>query len=266
MTNNDNDIFSAAGNADEELTPFDVRDSSSRSGIVKLALGFGFLLALALIILKIYQPGVRDRDAPPKIVADNTPFKVELEDAGGVETPNQDKTVYEVMDGNKPNETVTALPSAEVPIELPKSANIKVDPAPTRPASIKPAPAKPKATTQRPAAANPSGSIKAAGPGYIKTAPPAPSGATIRTGNSDYVVQVASVRTSEAAQDVWNRTETKFSDVINSQMYADIKYADLAEKGVYYRLRVAGLADKSSAAALCDTFKARGQACFVTRK
>jgi hypothetical protein len=266
MTNNDNDIFSAAGNADEELTPFDVRDSSSRSGIIKLALGFGFLLALALIILKIYQPGVRDRDAPPKIVADNTPFKVELEDAGGVETPNQDKTVYEVMDGNKPNETVTALPSAEVPIELPKSANIKVDPAPTRPASIKPAPAKPKATTQRPAAANPSGSIKAAGPGYIKTAPPAPSGATIRTGNSDYVVQVASVRTSEAAQDVWNRTETKFSDVINSQMYADIKYADLAEKGVYYRLRVAGLADKSSAAALCDTFKARGQACFVTRK
>ena len=266
MTNNDNDIFSAAGNADEELTPFDVRDSSSRSGIIKLALGFGFLLALALIILKIYQPGVRDRDAPPKIVADNTPFKVELEDAGGVETPNQDKTVYEVMDGNKPNETVTALPSAEVPIELPKSANIKVDPAPTRPASIKPAPAKPKATTQRPAAANPSGSTKAGGPGYIKTAPPAPSGATIRTGNSDYVVQVASVRTSEAAQDVWNRTETKFSDVINSQMYADIKYADLAEKGVYYRLRVAGLADKSSAAALCDTFKARGQACFVTRK
>ena len=74
------------------------------------------------------------------------------------------------------------------------------------------------------------------------------------------------MRTSEAAQDVWNRTETKFSDVINSQMYADIKYADLAEKGVYYRLRVAGLADKSSAAALCDTFKARGQACFVTRK
>lgn len=261
MTNNDNDIFSAAGNAEEELTPFDVRDSSSRSGIIKLALGFGFLLVLALIVLKVYQPGVRDRDAPPKIVADNTPFKVELEDAGGVETPNQDKTVYEVMDGNKPNETVTARPSAEMPIELPKTANIKVDPAPT-----KPAPVKPQVTTPRPVAANPSGSIKAAGPGYIKTAPPAPSGATIRTGNSDYVVQVASVRTPEAAQDVWNKTETKFSDVINSQMYADIKYADLAEKGVYYRLRVAGLADKSAAAALCDTFKTRGQACFVTRK
>jgi len=64
MTTNDNDIFSAAGQADEELTPFDVRDSSSRSGIIKLALGLGFLLALALILLKVYQPGVRDRDIP----------------------------------------------------------------------------------------------------------------------------------------------------------------------------------------------------------
>ncbi len=260
MTNNDNDIFSAAGRADDELAPFDVRDSSGRAGIVKLAVGFGFLLALALIILKVYQPGVRDRDTPPKIIADNTPFKVELEDAGGVETPNQDKSVYEVMDGKAPNEIVTPKAGAEAPIELPKSANIKVEPAPNRPAATKP---KAEAPKPRPQAANPSGSIKAAGPGYVKSAP---SGATIRTGNSEFVVQVASVRTAAAAQDIWNKTEANFSDVINSQMYADIKFADLAEKGIYYRLRVAGLADKASATALCDKFKARGQACFVTRK
>lgn len=259
MTNNDNDIFSAAGHADEELTPFDVRDSSSKSGIIKLALGFGFLLALALIILKVYQPGVRDRDAPPKIIADNTPFKVEPADAGGVETPNQDKTVYEVMDGKKPDETVTAKPGAEIPIELPKAANIKVDPAPTTPAPVKVAPAKPK-----PAPVKPKPQVTP--PPKTVTAPTAPTGSTVRTGSSDYVVQVASVRSQAAAQDIWNKTETKFSDVINSQMYADIKYADLAEKGVYYRLRVAGLADKSAASALCDQFKARGQACFVTRK
>lgn len=260
MTQNDNDIFSAAGHPDEELTPFDVRDSSSKSGIIKLALGFGFLLALALIILKVYQPGVRDRDTPPKILADNTPFKVEPEDAGGVQTPNQDKTVYDVMDGKKPNEVVTAKPGAEIPIELPKAANVKVDPAPTKPAPVKPKPAAPK---PKPQAANPSGSVKTPGPGYIKTAP---SGSTVRTGSSDYVVQVASVRSQADAQAIWNKTEAKFSDVINTQMYADIKFADLAEKGIYYRLRVAGLADKSAASSLCDKFKARGQACFVTRK
>ena len=262
----DNDIFSAAGQGDEELTPFDVRDSASRSGIIKLALGFGFLLALALIILKVYQPGTRDRDAPPKIVADNTPFKVEPADVGGVQTPDQDKTVYEVMGGKTPDETVTTKPSAEVPIELPKAATIKVDPTPSRPApkTVTPAP-KPAASAPKPVrqAANPSGTTKAPTPGYIKSAP---SGATVRAGNSNFVVQVASVRSEADAQAIWNKTEAKFSDVINSQMYADIKYADLAEKGVYYRLRVAGLADKAAASALCDQFKARGQACFVTRK
>jgi len=259
MIQKDKDMFSAANaSAEEELAPFDVRDSSGKSGMIKLALGLGFLLLLALFIFKVYQPGVRDRGTPPKITAENTPFKIKPDDAGGVQTPNQDKTVYDVMDGKTPSETVTPSPTPEVPIELPKAANIKVDPAPTTPAPVKPKPPAPK-----PQAANPSGTVKSPGPGYIKTAP---AGATVRTGSSDYVVQVASVRSEADAQNIWNKTETKFSDVINSQMYADIKYADLDEKGVYYRLRVAGLADKSSATALCDQFKARGQACFVTRK
>ena len=128
MTQNNNDIFSAANaSANDELAPFDVRDASSKSGLIKLALGFGFLLLLALIILKVYQPGTRGRTEPPKILADNAPFKIKPADAGGVATPNQDKTVYDVMDGKTPSETVIPSPSPEVPIELPKSANIRVD-------------------------------------------------------------------------------------------------------------------------------------------
>jgi len=105
MTQKDRDIFSAAKVSEgDELTPFDVRDSSGRSGLIKLALGFVFLLLLAFIILKVYQPGVRDRTAPPKITADNTPFKIVPEDEGGVQTPNQDKVVYDVMDGKAPKD------------------------------------------------------------------------------------------------------------------------------------------------------------------
>ena len=121
MTQRDRDMFSAANaSADEELAPFDVRDSSGKSGMIKLALGLGFLLILALLILKVYQPGVRDRAAPPKITAENTPFKIKPENEGGVQTPNQDKTVYDVMDGKAPNEVVNPSPNPEVPIELPK--------------------------------------------------------------------------------------------------------------------------------------------------
>lgn len=248
MTQNNNDIFSAANaSANEELAPFDVRDSSNRSGLIKLALGFGFLLLLALIILKVYQPGTRGRTEPPKITANSAPFKIKPDDAGGVATPNQDKTVYDVMDGKKPHETVTPSPSPEVPIKLPKSANIQVDSAPiTIP---KPVVSKPvvKAPTVTPA---------------VKT----PKAPTIAVGDSEWVVQVASVRSQGDAQDVWNRVSNKFDNVLSSGHYADIKYADLAEKGVFYRLRVAGLPDKPAASRLCSAFEAQGQACFVTRK
>ncbi len=247
MIQNDSDIFSAANEpAGDELAPFDVRDSSGKSGMIKLALGFGLLLLLAFIILKVYQPGVRDRGAPPKITADNTPFKIKPDDAGGVQTPNQDKTVYDVMNGNTPRETVTPAPKPEIPIELPKAANIKVDPTPI----IQRAPkVVPKVV-----------------PKIIKQTVAAPAKSKVAVGSSEWVVQVASVRTQQAAQDIWAKVSGKFETVLSSGHYADIKYADLAEKGVYYRLRVAGLADKEGASRLCNEFEAQGQACFVTRK
>jgi len=249
MIQKDKDMFSAANaSAEEELAPFDVRDSSGKSGMIKLALGLGFLLLLALFVFKVYQPGVRDRGVPPKITAENTPFKIKPDDAGGVQTPNQDKTVYDVMDGKVPSETVTPSPTPEVPIELPKAANIKVDPAPV---------AIPKATVpkvQTPPKAVASSSSSSSGP------------RPVAVGASEWVVQVASVRSEQDAQAVWNKVSAKFDNVLSSGHYADIKYADLAEKGVYYRLRVAGLPDKSAASRMCSAFEAKGQACFVTRK
>jgi len=139
------------------------------------------------------------------------------------------------MDGKAPNEVVNPSPNPEVPIELPKAANIKVDPAPiTMPKPTKPAP---KAVSPQPR-----------------------STSVIAVGASEWVVQVASVRTQQDAQAVWNKVSSKFDNVLAPG------YADLAEKGVYYRLRVAGLPDKSSASNLCSKFEAGGQACFVTRK
>ena len=238
MIQKDKDMFSAAGSADEELAPFDVRDSTGKSGMIKLALGFGFLLLLAIIVLKIYQPGVRDRGEPPKITAENTPFKIKPEDAGGEQTPNQDKTVYDVMEGKAPSETVNPSPKPEMPIKLPKSANIKVDPSPVVPKAVtKPKPKAPKIVSSQ-----------------------------VAVGSSEWVVQVASVRSEQDARAVWNKVSTKFESVLSSGHYADIKYADLAEEGVYYRLRVAGLADKTAASNLCLAFETQGQACFVTRK
>jgi len=244
------DNFNTGRRSDEVLTPFDVRESSGRSSMYKLLGAFAFLLVLAFVVLKVYQPGTRDRGAPPTISADNTPFKVEPENPGGVETPNQDKTVYDVMDGKSETDAVVTAKTPEEPVKLPKSANIVVE----KPETVVPKPTpKPKAEASKPIAETPKPTVSE------------PAAAPIATGSGGYVVQVASTRESADAQRLWSKLEKDFSDVLGGSMFADIKRADLGDKGIYYRLRVAGLADKDAANKLCSRFKARGQACFVTK-
>ncbi len=242
--------------ANDELTPFDVRDSSGRQGLVKFFVGCGILLLAALLVLKLYQPGVRDRGDPPKITAENTPFKVSPEEVGGTQTPNQDKTVFDVMDGKTPEDVVNPAKAAEEPITILAPEPIQTPPK----AEPKPAPV----TTQQPIKTPPKPQpIAREQP--VKTPPPATT-STVRAGNSEYVVQVASVRSQDDAQKVWTTINAKFNDLTNQGLYADVRRVDLEEKGIYFRTRIAGLADKAAATQLCNSFKARGQACFVTRK
>ena len=246
MTMN-NDQFSPDMVTEEEtLTPFDVRDSSGQQGLIKLFIGTAILLAIAFFLLKFYQPGVRDRDTPPRITAENTPFKVKPD-------------VFDVMDGNAPEETVTDVKTAEIPITIPKpspdGANIQVDPPVN--ATVKPEDREPIVPRAEPVATPPLSTVKT----------PAPSQTTApRSGNSDFVVQVASVRSQADAQATWSRLESRFSNILGNGLYADIKRVDLEDKGIYYRTRVAGLADRAAANELCNAFKAANQACFVTRR
>ena len=182
--------------------------------------------------MKLYTPGVRDRSDPPRITADNTPFKVKPEDAGGAQTPNQDKVVFEVMDGNSPGIDVTPEPAPEKPIKMDAPKPVK---APVK------QPTTPRST-------------------------PAPPPATVTASRkSDWVVQVASTRSETDARAVWTTLQRKFPSLV-SGTYADVKRVDLDDKGIYYRTRVAGLDDKSAAQSLCNAFKAAGQACFVAKR
>ncbi|WP_371397897.1 SPOR domain-containing protein [Fretibacter rubidus] len=233
---------------DEPLVPFDVRDHTGRRSIYVLTAFIVGLLLLALLVFFIYQPGTRDRDSAPIVAADDVPFKVTPENPGGAQTPDQDKAVYDVMAGNDVNETVTPAPASERPVEMPKTANIEV-------AAPKPVTEAPKVTTPAPIATRPA-----------PQASTRPAPAPVATGGSDYVVQIASLRNRADAVDLWNTVSGKFSNVLPSGLYSDIKQVDLGDKGIYYRLRVAGMADQAAAKRLCDQFKARGQACIVARK
>ncbi len=232
--------FSPAFDAGQEaLQPFDVRDREGLNPMIKLALVAAGLLLVAFVVMKLYTPGVRDRSDPPRITADNTPFKVKPEEAGGAQTPNQDKVVFDVMDGQSPGTKATPDPLPETPIKI--------------------APPKPVVKT-------PAGAPIASDPVQVRTQPtPRPTSTTTASRGSEWVVQVASTRSQEDARAVWTSIQSKFPSLASGR-YADVVRADLGDKGIYYRTRVAGLSDKTAANSLCMSFKAAGQACFVTKR
>ena len=226
--------------AQDTLRPFDAREREGLNPLVKLAILVGVLLLAALIVLKLYTPGVRDRSDPPRITADNTPFKIKPEEVGGVQTPNQDKVVFEVMDGKSPEAKASpkSLPESPIKIEAPEpilKRPEKKEPVAPRPKRVK----RPAVTPQREAA--------------------------VAVRGSDWVVQVSSTRSQADAAEVWTSLKRKYPDLVAGK-YADVKRADLNEKGIFYRTRIAGLADKTAANSLCNAFEAAGQACFVTKR
>jgi len=232
--------------AQETLQPFDVRESEGLSPMVKLLILAACLLTIAFIVMKLYTPGVRDRSDPPRITADNTPFKVKPEEAGGMQTPNQDKVVFEVMDGNPPKAEVTPGTLPEQPVKIKTSEPVIQAPEPV---------VSPDPIVKRPVVSSP----------VSVPSTSSPSASSVASKKSDWVVQVASTRSQADAEAVWVTLKRKYPNLV-SGVYADVKRADLGDKGIYYRTRIAGLADKSAAQALCRSFDAAGQACFVTKR
>lgn len=226
--------------SEDTLQPFDVREQSGRSGMFKL-IGLGvFILLVGLIILKLFAAGTRDRNQTPRILADNSPYKEVPLDRGGAQTPNQDKEIYEVLNGTSTETAVVTVPVAEEPLPKPK-------PRPTANVVIK----EPSPEVTAPKLAIPK---------------PLPAVTTPKRVSGKYVVQVASLRTQSEAEAMWGTLKKKMGSGLTTSHFADIKRVDLGSRGIYYRLRVSGLTDKAAATQLCARLKANKQDCIVTQK
>ena len=241
MTGQDDDIR-PVGYDDEVHQPFDVQAHNGQYAMWKLLGALAFLIVLALIVFVVYQPGARDRSDPVVI----SPTKTALKIPPPEETvePQANNPIYGASSENGTSEPITAI-EPETPIELPKTVKIvETDNTPTTtPAqSVKPTP---RPTVQAPATSKP------LSPNNGNTG-----------SKTNYLVQVASLRSYEEAEATWNRLTGKFS-FLKGQPY-DIKRVDLADKGIYYRLRVDGLSSREYAAMVCNKLKANGQACFQT--
>jgi hypothetical protein len=183
----------------------------------------------------------------PLIRADERPTKVKPEKPGGMEVPDRDKLIY-----TQKRATVEhLLPPPEKPMPRPTapsglapSASPQPPPAPDGVANPAPqaqsqppagkAPAKTEASAAKPAAAQ------------------KPGGARI---------QLASVRSEDAARQEWDRIRRANPDVLGTMSAAPVR-ADMGEKGVFYRVETAPIAD---AERVCGELKKRNIGCLIAR-
>lgn len=84
--------------------------------------------------------------------------------------------------------------------------------------------------------------------------------APVQTGGN-YVVQVASHKTPEEAQNAWNGLRQQYGSIFGGRN-ADIRKVDLGDRGTFYRAMV-GPMNREQANALCQNLKTQGAGCIV---
>lgn len=203
----------------------------------------------------------------PLVVAEPEPYKVRPDDPGGLQVENQDKLVYERLNGaNSEPGAENILPPPETPkqpvVPVVPVAPVAVAPEPPAPVVTPPvtpvAPEPPAIVVEAPtppAAPQPTAEPEAA-PQSLESFVAALSG--------DYLIQIAALRSEEVAQSEWDRLSKKHSSLLGSYRPMIVR-ADLGERGIFYRLRAGPLKDRGAAEDLCASLASENVGCLVVR-
>ena len=261
-----------------DATLEDEEGASTRSplSIILTAL---VLTAFGAVVYVAYQQGRTqgDRGAPPLITAERGPIKVQPENPGGVEVPDQDKLIYERIAGAEPEATEGGLAAPpETPQDLPvaEAAAAETGSAPLETpgaaeegdtalaAEIETAPPSAEQIAAEKAAKAQAAVITS----QIEAEDPGAADAAAQTASATagaFVVQIGAFKEDAEAAGQWQAFKKRNGD-LTSALKPDIKRVDLGAKGVWYRLRVGPFETKQNAVAFCEVLRTRGGQCNVT--
>jgi len=205
-----------------------------------------------------YQQGLRHGGGStgaadvPLIRADERPTKVKPENPGGMEVPDRDKLIY-----TQKRPTVEhLLPPPEKPMSRPTAPSAAAPSGSPQP-PLMTAAAGASNPGPQPQLQQPAGKLPAkAGSAPATAAKPA---AAQQTGGAR--IQLASVRSEEAARQEWDRIRRANPDLLGGAS-ANFVRADLGDKGVFYRLQTAPIAD---AERVCGELRRRNIGCIIGR-
>jgi SPOR domain len=186
------------------------------------------------------RAGYPEASEAPLIRADARPMMVRPASPGGLKVPDRNMLIYE------PNQRMVEhlLPPPEEPMARPG------DGAAARPTST---PAAASAAPSDAVAAAP----KADAPAATAAQPAAPAhGGEVR-------LQLASVRSAEAARLEWDRIRRRNADLLGTLSASPVR-TDLGDKGVYWRIETGPLANLA-ASRICNALRQRNFGCIVVR-
>ena len=235
--------------------------------IVAVAIG-GF----AATVWWAYRSATTEVGEPeaPLIAAEPGPEKLRPESEGGLEVPDQDKLVYEQMvpeAGRPQTERLLLPPESPLPEPVAPSPPVVAAPPP-EPAAPPPVVAAPPLEPVAPppveiaAAAPPESPPPESPPAVVPPSPPPPPPPAVVATAGGARVQLASVRSAEAARAEWARLLRLHDDSLGALQLV-VEQADLGDRGTFFRVQAGPLADRAAAAELCARLKGRNQPCLV---
>jgi hypothetical protein len=259
------------GPEDELLSPRSAKKSLLFGALIGLAAAAG--AAWYILGSGSGQPSTGPQEVPV-VKAEKAPIKVRPADPGGMEVPNQDKTVYDRVakgsSGGK-SEVEHLLPQPASPKDLPKSADGLGDGMAPLPPPL-PDAAKPvEAAKVTPPLSVATKSAEPAKPAAAPVAPvakletPKPATPAASASGGAWQIQIAAVKEEARAKSEWDRAVKAVPSVLSALPHEVVR-ADLGAKGVFYRLRAGGYASREQAEQVCESLKAKGIGCVAAKR
>ncbi|MFS8038505.1 SPOR domain-containing protein [Xanthobacter sp. AM11] len=276
------------------------QEPRKRKGRMALLLGISVLGLLVAGVAGVFaynmavgKPGLlTGSSTPPVIKADSTPAKI-ASPAPSPAADSQQKLIYDRVGATSAaNERV--VPREEQPVDVTSAVSRTAAYAPAdptaAPASVA-APAGAAGATEpkkvRTLSVRADGTVASGGTGvsaYAASPSAAPSladpaaaiqlppAAPVQTAaatpapaaTGSYVVQVASQRSEADALGSWKVLQQRYPNILGSYK-ANVKRADLGDKGIYYRAQVGPFATRDQANELCQSLRAQGGDCVITK-
>ena len=261
-----------ASDDDEEEKKF----SSVRLHAIGIGLLIGVLIALLASVL-LFGSQEDEFEEPIVVEESKRPVKVRPTNPGGMEIPDQDKTIYNRMRSEKLDTTVERLVVVdEVPVrpqvptkegeilgtpQMPsKDMELEVLAVQQKALSVSTPKAEPVKTSQTEEKKQTAVSKeKPAQKASVKQASKAE-----KMSANEWHVQLISLPSKNSAEKAWPKILKAHSALLSGLPY-DIAEVQIKGKGTFYRLRVGSFKNKKDAQGLCTKLKNRKQDCTLTK-